>query len=141
MTLEPAEVRARYDELISAWGRHDLVAVQAMHAPDVELVIDGTHELAGRYTGSGSVLAALVKFAPYVQAGDPHEDKVEVRAGEIETASTVTIRSPLMRKEGRTLFRTTIRFSDDGHVVHVWNRADDQAALDGFFGVLDAERR
>jgi hypothetical protein len=141
MTLDPATVERCYADLIAAWGRHDLPAIQSMHAPNAELVIGGRHDLSGRYVGPGAVLAALVKFAPYVQAGTPHTERLEFRDGEVESAAVVTIRSPLKRGEVRTVFRTTIRFDDDGRIVHVWNRADDQQALDAFFGVLDSERR
>jgi hypothetical protein len=141
MTLDPAAVEARYAELIAAWARHDLPAIQAMHAPGAELVIGGRHDLAGRYVGPGALLAALVKFAPYVQAGAPHTEQIEFRDGEVESASLVTIRSPLKPGEIQTVFRTTIRFDEEGRILHVHNRADDQQALDAFFGVLDSERR
>jgi hypothetical protein len=133
------DVRARYDELIRAWAEHDLVRIQQMHARDVTLEIDGRHHFAGKYTGVGAVLAALVKFVPYVQAAEPEPDSVEVEGDRLEATSKLTVRS-MGGAEQKTLFRTTFRFGEDGLIVHVHNRADDQDALDAFFGMIDAER-
>lgn len=110
-----------------------------MHAPDVELEIEGRHHFAGRYTGVGAVLAALVKFAPYVMAASPEPDSIEVRGDTVETTSKVKIRS-LAGAEKMTVFRTTLRFNDAGSIDYVHNRADDQDALDAFFALIDAER-
>ena len=133
------DVRKRYEELLRAWGEHDLVRIQQMHAPDVSLVIGGRHRFAGEYFGVGAVLAALVKFAPYVQATSPEPGSTEVRGDTVEMTSKVTVRS-LAGAEEKTVFRTTMRFNDDGLIVHLENRADDQDALDAFFGTIDAER-
>jgi hypothetical protein len=46
MPLDDDAVLARYDELIDAWARHDLAAIQWMRASNVELVIEGNHQLA-----------------------------------------------------------------------------------------------
>ena len=133
------DVRARYDELIRAWAEHDLVRVQQLHAADVVLEIDGRHHFAGRYAGIGAVLAALVKFAPYVQAASPEPESIDVLDDSIESTSKLRVRS-LAGGEQVTVFRTTIRFDEAGLIVYVHNRADDQAALDAFFGMIDAER-
>jgi hypothetical protein len=134
-----ADLGARYEELIRAWADHDLVRIQLLHSPDVVLEIDGRHRFAGRYTGIGAVLAALVKFAPYVMAASPVPDSLEIDGDTVETTSKVTIRSH-PDEERVTVFRTTLRFDDAGQIVYVHNRADDQDALDAFFGLIDAER-
>jgi uncharacterized protein len=129
-TLHPNEelIRAGYD----AFVRGDVDGVAGFLHPDVLWHVGGSSSLAGVYKGHGELLALLARIAEMT------DGSISISARDILTSEDHVIVLTTMKgrrgdrvldDDGVAVFKIA-----DGKASEVWVFAENQGALDSFFG-------
>ena len=123
--IDPELARRVAEEWFDAWNRHDLDAVLAHYADDVEFTSPFAVELTGRADGTLRGLDELRSYFGRALAAFPELRFTDLRVALGVSSITLVYRSVRSLEAAETMF-----FGDDGKIVRVLAHYSEQAASD-----------
>ena len=125
---------ARIREALDAYARRDFADMREYLAEDIVWHVAGNHRFSGDYRGRKAVLEYF-KQAQEVTGGTLSLEVDEVLAD--DHFGAVALKAVGQRGDRRlsVTLAEAFRFDDQGRWAEFWAVADDQAAVDDFWGV------
>jgi uncharacterized protein len=123
----------RLQAFLDAYAARETEALSASLSPDAVWHVGGTHRFSGDYRGRDAILRYFEETWAET-GGSLTLEPLEVMANDRRGSAFLRVTG---EREGRTLDVTMAEaflFAGDGTIQEFWAHANDQDAIDGFWG-------
>ena len=125
--------RERLQAFLDAYGAMDRDLVGEALAPEAVWHVGGTHPFSGDYRGRDAILDYFERTAAET-AQSLRLEPVELMADGGHGAAFLRVTAARGEKRLDVTMAEAFRFDEDGRITEFWAHANDQAAIDAFWG-------